>query len=130
MTKRILFVEDDRPTVEVYGIALKEAGFEMESLEWGYKALDRLREVKEGKKKKPDLILLDLILPDMNGIEILKMAKGDEKLKDIPIFVLTNYTDPELEKESWRLGAEKYIVKANYTPSQLMEVIKEWFKNK
>lgn len=130
MRKKILLIEDDLPTVEIYEDVLKKAGFETETFKWGKKGLERLEEIKEGKKEKPDLILLDLILPDINGIEILEKAKKEEKLKDIPFFVLTNYGDPELEKESWRLGIEKYIVKTNYTPSQLVKIIKDWFKNK
>ena len=78
---------------------------------------------------KPDLILLDLILPDINGAEILKTLKGDEALKSISLFVLTNYTDPKLEKEIWKSGAEKFLVKTNCIPSQLVSIINEWFKN-
>lgn len=126
--RKILLIEDDHPTIEIYKEILKKARFEVEVLEWGKDGLTALDAIKDGKKEKPDLVLLDLILPDINGIEILRKAKRDEKLKNIPFFVLTNYTDTELEKESWRLGAEKYIVKANYTPGQVVKVIKEQLK--
>jgi len=128
--RKILLIEDEPLQIEIYEKVLREAGFEIESLEWGKEGLEKLEEIKVKKKKKPDLILLDLILPDINGIKVLEKAKKDEDLKNIPFFVLTNYTDTELEKESWKLGVEKYIVKTNYTPSQLVKMIKEQFKNK
>jgi len=130
MIKKILLIEDDPPTIDLYQEMLKKENFEVENLTWGQQGLDKLKEIKENKKEKPDLVLLDLILPDINGIEILKEAKNDKETRNIPFFVLTNYTDPELEKESWKLGAEKYIVKANYTPSQLVKVIKEWLEKR
>ena len=130
MPKRILLIEDDPPTIDLYEEIFKKGDFEVENLTWGKQSLERLSEIREGKKEKPDLVLLDLILPDINGIEILKEAKNNEKTKDIPFFVLTNYTDPELEKEIWKLGVEKYIIKANYTPSQLVKVIKGWFEKR
>ena len=130
MIKKILLIEDDPPTIDLYQEMLKKENFEVENLAWGQEGLDRLKEIREGKKEKPDVVLLDLILPDINGIEVLKQAKSDKETKSIPFFVLTNYTDPELEKESWKLGAEKYIVKANYTPSQLVKVIKEWLEKR
>lgn len=126
--RKILLIEDDPPTVEIYKEILKKAKFEVEVLEWGKDGLAVLDAIKDGKKEKPDLVLLDLILPDINGMEILRKAKKDEKLKSIPFFVLTNYSDARSEKESLQLGAEKYIVKANYTPSQIVRIIKIVFK--
>jgi CheY-like chemotaxis protein len=126
--KKILLIEDDRPTIELYEEILKKAKFEVEVLEWGKDGLAALDAINNGKKEKPDLVLLDLILPDINGIEVLRKAKKDEKLKDIPFFVLTNYSDVGLEKESLRLGAEEYLVKANYTPAQIVKAIKEQLK--
>ena len=120
--KKILFIEDESALQKTFGEILGQEGYEMIS------ALDGEIGLRLAKEKKPDLILLDLILPDINGIEILKKAKKDENLKDIPFFVLTNYTNLELEKESWKLGIERYIVKANYTPLELVKMIKERLK--
>lgn len=130
MKAKILLIEDEPTQIEIYQDALRKEGFQVETLRWGFEGLDRLEEIKKGRKEKPDLILLDLILPDINGIEILEKAKKDEELKDIPFFVLTNYTDLELEKECWKLGVAKYIAKANYTPSELVKIIKDWLKEK
>ena len=128
MKRRILLIEDDPRQIEIYEKAIEEAGFEIESLKWGNEGLERLKEIRSKKKEKPDLILLDLILPDINGIAILEKAKLDPELKDIPFFILTNYSDPELEKIGKDLGAEKHIIKTDVIPSQLIKIIKEWFK--
>lgn len=127
MAKKILLIEDDPQQIEIYEKAVREAGLEIESLKWGKDGLERLEEIKAKKKKKPDLVLLDLILPDINGITILEKAKSVPELKDIPFFILTNYSDPELEKMGKDLGAEKHIIKTDYTPSQLVKIIKDWF---
>ena len=128
MKRRILLIEDDPRQIEIYEKAIGEAGFEIESLKWGNEGLERLKEIRSKKKEKPDLILLDLILPDINGIAILEKVKLDPELKDIPFFILTNYSDPELEKIGKDLGAEKHIIKTDVIPSQLIKIIKEWFK--
>ena len=130
MARKILLIEDEPRQIEIYEKAISEAGFEIESLKWGQEGLERLEEIKSKKKEKPDLILLDLILPDINGIAILEKAKLDLQLKDIPFFILTNYSDPELEKTGEELGVEKHIIKTDVTPSQLIKIIKDWFKKR
>lgn len=129
MPKKILLVEDDSYIIDIYETVLKKAGFEVETLRYGHQAQKRLNEIKEGKKEKPDLILLDLVLPDINGIEILKQSRIEERIADIPFFILTNYTNPELEKASRELKVEKYILKTDLIPSQLVEEVTKWFKN-
>jgi len=125
---KILLVEDDKPTIELYEEVFKRAGFEIETLDFGYKAIERIKEIKEGKKEKPDLILLDLILPDMNGILILEEAKKYPETQDLRFFALTNYLDPELNQELIKKGIEKILPKTNFTPSQLVEIVKSALK--
>ena len=129
MAKKILLIEDELQQIEIYEKVISEAGFEIENLKWGREGLERLEEIKAKKKERPNLILLDLILPDINGILILEKAKTDPQLKDIPIFILTNYSDPKLEKMAKELGVERHIIKTNIVPSQLVETIKEWFES-
>jgi len=128
MSKKILLIEDDSCMIDIYETVLKKAGFEVETLKYGHQAQKRLKKIGEGKKEKPDLILLDLVLPDINGIEILKQSRAEKGIADIPFFILTNYTDPDLEKISRKLKVEKYILKTDFVPSQLIKEIKEWFK--
>jgi len=127
MKKKILLIEDEPLQIEIYEKVIKEAGFEIENLEWGKEGLKRLEEIKAKKKERPDLILLDLILPDINGLAILEKAKTDPELKDIPFFIFTNYSAPGLEKTGKDLGAEKHIIKTDVTSSQLVKLIKDWF---
>ena len=130
MAKKILLIEDEPLQIEIYEKTISEAGFRIETLEWGREGLKRLEEIKAKKKEKPDLILLDIVLPDINGMAILEKAKSDPELKDIPFFILTNYSAPELEKRGEDLGVEKHIIKTAVTPSQLVELIKDWFGEK
>jgi CheY-like chemotaxis protein len=124
MKPKILLIEDDKPTIELYEEIFKISGFEIETLDFGQKAIERLKEIREGKKEKPDLILLDLILPDMNGILVLEEAKKYPETKDLRFLALTNYLDPELNQELVKKGIEKILAKTNFTPSQLVEIVK------
>jgi len=128
--KKILLIEDDLATIEVYETIFKKAGFDIETIKWGEEALNRVKEIEENKSPKPDVVLLDLILPDINGIEVLKEIRKNEKTKDLLVFILTNYTDVQLEKMGYSLGSERYLLKTDYTPSQLIEIIEKSLKRK
>lgn len=127
--KTILFVEDDLPTIEVYKTALNEAGFKVEAMLLGEEAIRRIEEIKKGEAKKPDLVLLDLMLPGINGVEVLKEIRKYKKTKDIPVLVLTNYTNKEAQSRELHLEAEKCLIKTDYTPRQLVKVVKKELKN-
>ena len=130
MNQKILLVEDDQPTIEILEEALKMAGFEIETAISAKEAMEKLKQVREGKKEKPDLILLDLILPDMNGIEVLKEAKKYPQTKDIKIFALTNYTESEMNKQLIKEGIDKIILKSQISLDWLIETIKNTLKQK
>jgi len=130
MPKKILLIEDEPQQIEIYEKVIREAGFEIESLMWGKEGLERLEEIKTKKEKKPDLILLDIILPDINGMAILEKAKTDPELKDIPFFIFTNYSAPGLEETGKDLGVERHIIKTDIIPSQLVEIIKDWLEKR
>ncbi len=125
MGKTILFIEDDMPTIDIYQTALTGAGFEVEVISWGGKAIEKIKEIEKGKAEKPDLVLLDLILPDINGIEVLKEIRGQEATKDLTVFILTNYTNKKMEKMGYDLKSERFLLKTDYAPRQLIELIKE-----
>jgi len=117
--KVILFIEDDLPTVEVYKIALEHAGFKVETAFSGNEGIKKI------KAKMPDFILLDFLLPDMNGMEVLKEIRAQKDAKDIPIFILTNYTNKKLEQKGLFLKNEKYLLKTKHTPRELVEKVKK-----
>jgi CheY-like chemotaxis protein len=128
MKKTILLVEDEPQIIDVYQTALRGAGFEVESIVMGGDAIEKVKKIKSGQLKKPDLILLDLVLPDINGLEVLKEIRGYPETKDLSVIVLTNYGDGDLEKNGYDLGAEQYLVKAQYTPTQLVALIEGMLK--
>ena len=127
--KLILLIEDDDQIIDVYTFALKKLGhFDAEAIKLGQYVLKWMEEVKQGKTRKPDLILLDLILPDFNGLDLLREMRKEEKLKDIPVFIITNYTSKELEQIGIDLKSEKYLTKTKFTPTELVQMVKERFK--
>jgi len=117
--KRILFIEDESALQKTFGDILREEGYEMIS------ALDGEIGLRLAKKKKPDLILLDLILPKIHGFEVLKRLKDNEETKDIPIIVLTNLEGIGDIDKALELGATTYLVKAQYTLEEVVEKIKK-----
>ena len=128
MPKKILLVEDDSCIIDIYTTVLKKAGFEVETANCSKDAMEKLEKIAQGIGDKPDLVLLDLVLPDINGIEVFKKARSQKGIDDIPFFILTNYTDPDLKIVSTKLKVEKYILKTDLIPSQLVKEIKDWFK--
>ena len=118
--KKIILVEDDTFLSKMYFEKLHHAGnFTVYSVESGQKALSLIQEVV------PDLVLLDIILPDMNGIKILQMMKKDSKLKSTPVLMLSNLNEREYINEALSLGAAGYLIKAHFTPNEVVDKIKQ-----
>lgn len=117
--KRILFIEDESALQKTFGEILKQEGYEITS------ALDGESGLRLAKDKKPDLILLDLILPKLHGFEVLKKLKEDPKTKEIPIVVLTNLERMGDVEKALELGATTYLVKENYSLEEIIEKIKK-----
>lgn len=116
--KKILFVEDESALQKTFGDILKQEGYEMIS------ALDGEEGLRLARTQKPDLILLDLILPKLHGFEVLKALKEDSDTKDIPVIVLTNLEGTGDVEKAIELGATTYLVKANYTLEEVISKIK------
>jgi len=121
--KKILFVEDEPALQKTFGEILKQEGYEIIPALDGEIGL-RLANPPAGGKK-PDLILLDLILPKVNGFEVLKKLKEDEATKDIPVIVLTNLEGIGDVDKAIELGATTYLVKADYSLEEVVEKIKK-----
>ena len=117
--KKILLVEDDLLIVEIYTTRLKEAGFEIESEVDGESAIRKLKE------KDFDLVLLDIVLPNLTGFEFLEKIRNNEKLKNVKVLILSNLGQKTDVDKAERLGAIKYLIKAHYTPSEVVEEIKK-----
>jgi DNA-binding response OmpR family regulator len=117
--KHILLIEDDPFLADIYTTKLKEANFEVEIATDGERALTKLKE------RKFDLVLLDIVLPHIDGWEILRKIKQDSKSKDLKVMVLSNLGQKKEVEKGLKLGATKYLIKAHYTPKEIVEEIKK-----
>ena len=120
--KTILFIEDESVLQKTVRETLEQEGYKMISALDGEAGL-RLANPLD-KKNKPDLILLDLILPKINGFDVLKKLKEDQETKDIPVIVLTNLEGMKDIEKTIEAGATTYLVKANYTLEEVLEKVK------
>lgn len=119
--KRILLIEDEKILAQMYKEEFEKEGFEV------ILAFDAQEGFKLAKEKKPNLILLDIILPKINGISFLEWIKKDKVLSQIPIVVISNYDDPRTKKEALKLGVKEYLLKTDFTPKELVQKIKNYF---
>ena len=118
--KNILLVDDDPLVIRMYQNKLTKDGYIVNTASNGEEALIQIM------KEKPDLILLDVMMPKMNGVETLKRLKAEEKTEMIPVIILTNLGDnPEDIETAKKLRALDYLVKANITLKQLSERVKK-----
>src|SRR3989344_5582976 len=115
--KKILLIEDDPLLIDVYSTKLNQSGFEVGVVENGEKALAAAVE------QKPDLVLLDIVLPHIDGWDILESLRSSEKAKGIQVVILSNLGQKEEIAKGLRLGAAKYLIKAHYTPSEIVQEI-------
>lgn len=117
--KKILFIEDEPTLQKTVGDILKQESYETIS------ALDGETGLRLAKSEKPDLILLDLILPKMHGFEVLKELKISPETKEIPVIILTNLERMEDVDKAIELGATTYLVKTQYEIKGVIEKIKK-----
>jgi len=118
---KILFIDDDQALSAVMSAALTNAGFTVETAYNGTAGLNK------AKSEQYNLILLDQVLPDISGNEILKEVKSNQQLKAIPVLMLSNFSQEELVKEAINLGAADYIYKYQIEPEDLVNKIKQVF---
>lgn len=123
MTK-ILLVEDDSFISELYSAKFTKNGYGMEIAQNGEEALEIL------KKDKPDVILLDIVMPKVDGFEFLEQIKKDESLASIPVIILTNLSDEQNINRAMSLGANSYIIKSHFTPAEVVRRVEEVLENR
>jgi DNA-binding response OmpR family regulator len=121
---RIVLMEDDDMLSSMYDEALSRMGFSVGIAKTGKEGL-RLVEENE-----PDLVILDIVMPDGDGFFVLKNIKENQKTKNIPVIMHTNLFSEADKEEAMRLGAEEYVVKANVTPTQLAKIVENHVKAK
>lgn len=118
--KRVLIIEDEPAELFALKKTVSEAGYEVITASDGQTGLEMI------KNEIPDLILLDIILPKINGFDILEFVKRDTKTKNIPIIVLTNLNDQETAKKSKALGAAGHLIKINTYPHDIIRKIDQF----
>ena len=116
--KKILLIEDDSFIIDIYITKLKEVGFSVQSAVNGEDALAKI------KQSRPDLVLLDIVLPQVTGFEFLQEIKSMPELKNVPVIVLSNLGQKKEVEKGLSLGAAKYLIKAHYTPTEVVEEIR------
>jgi len=122
MPKSILIVEDDKFLRELIAQKLAKEGYNTLT------AIDGEEGIKKIKEEKPDLVLLDLILPGIDGFEVLSRMKDDEDLAKIPVIILSNLGQREEVERGLKLGAVDYMIKAHFTPREIIDKVKEVLK--
>jgi len=122
MAKKILIIEDDKFLRELIARKLTDEGFDI------VEAVDGEDGIKKLSETKPDLVLLDLILPSIDGFEVLSRVKADESVAPIPIIILSNLGQKEEVEKGLNLGAVDYLIKAHFTPGEIIEKIKNILK--
>lgn len=118
----ILVVEDDKFLRELIAQKLSREGYEI------FEAVDGEDGLKQIKERKPGLVLLDLILPGIDGFEVLSRMKEDPSLKGIPVIILSNLGQKEDVEKGLKLGAIDYLIKAHFTPGEIIEKVKDILK--
>ncbi|MBI3120091.1 MAG: response regulator [Candidatus Kerfeldbacteria bacterium] len=116
---KILLIEDDTMLCGMYSAKFGREGYDVHTADNGSDGVRLAREIK------PDIILLDIIMPKMDGFAALKELRKKEETKNIPVILLTNLgQDKDIEKGK-KLGADDYFIKANHTPAEIVEKVRE-----
>ena len=116
---KILIIEDDRYISKMYQLKLSLDGFDVQVADNGKIGLEKVKDFH------PDIILTDILMPEIDGFEVIKQIKADADLKTIPILIMSNLGQEDHIQKGLELGALGYIVKSQYTPSKVVEKIKE-----
>lgn len=119
MRHKILIIEDEKMLGEMYQERFLQENFEVilaKSAEEGIEAF---------RQEKPDLILLDILLPRANGIDFVEWLKKEKKDSSVIIIAFSNYDDPGAKKKALELGVKEYLIKTNYTPREIVDKIKD-----
>ena len=118
----ILLIEDDERIARFYTILFQAKGFRVEN------AHDGIEGVEMAQALKPALILLDVMMPRMNGLMVLQVLRANPDTATTPVVVLSNYMEPPLIQRALQLGAIEYVVKSQARPEQLVNALPAWLK--
>jgi len=117
---RVLLVEDDTALAQMYRVKLERDGYTVRVAGDGEEALGLLG------RELPDLIFLDVRLPRMDGLTFLERIRAGDRTRDIPVVIVSNYSEEELVSRGLQLGALEYLIKSQTTPGQLSQGVRDW----
>lgn len=120
--KKVLLIEDDPFLVDIYATKLKESGFSVGI------AVDGQEGLKKIEENSPDLVLLDIVLPVIDGWEFLKKLSNSKNAGKLKVIILSNLGQKGEVEKGLNLGAAKYLIKAHYTPSEVVKEVKKLLK--
>lgn len=115
--RKVLIIEDDPFIADVYVLKLESEGYDVETAEDGIIGLNKL------KKKKYDIILLDILMPNMDGFKVLEQIKMNPEVSKTPVVILTNLSQKKDIQKGLDLGATDYIIKTKFTPTEVVKTI-------
>lgn len=118
MAKKILLVDDDMYIRDLYAEVLKDEGYDVLIASDGEEAISM------ASANTPDLILLDIMLPKIDGIQVLSKLKANVKLKIVPVIMLTNFGQEDLVKQAVTIGSTEYLLKYNITPGEIIKKVR------
>src|SRR5215471_4042112 len=117
---RVLFVEDDPAVAQMYKLKLELDGYAVDL------ACDGLQAVRMATGDPPDIIFLDIRLPKMDGLGVLEALRRDDRTREVPVVILSNYSEHELVDRGLRLGALDYLIKSQTSPSRVAGGLPAW----
>lgn len=124
MGKKILIIEDEKDLAKIYMESFQLDGFEVRL------AYDGKEGLQAALEYHPDIILLDIMLPLMSGLEVLKTLKSDPVTANVPVVLLTNVSDEAIINQGFQEKADSYIIKATFNPTQIKEEVKALLSNR
>jgi len=123
MAKKILIIEDEEIMIGLLQKKLTVAGYEISVAKNGEEGLEKMKEVK------PDLILLDIIMPKMGGFEVMEEMQKDKELKKFPVIVISNSGQPVEIDKAQELGAKDWLIKTEFDPQEVINKVKKQIGN-
>jgi CheY-like chemotaxis protein len=119
---RVLFVEDDPAVAQMYKLKLELDGYSVEIATDGEQAVTR------ATSEPPDIVFLDIRLPKLDGLGVLEALRSDQRTRQLPVVILSNYSERELIDRGLKLGALEYLIKSQTTPAKVAGGVEGWLK--
>ena len=117
--KKILIIEDEKMLADMYRDRFSHEGFDV------YSAFDAEEGMEMAKKIKPDLILLDILLPRANGTDFLEKMRNEEDIADTKVIAYSNYDEVNSKEKAKKFGAKEYLIKTNHTPREVLDIVRK-----